>query len=123
MKEKYLENALKYATAFKAIFEDKVEGEDYKRFSRMEKVGLQKCQEIFESLHKSNRLSEIEEHMFNENPYVRYLASAHGLFSNTRLAEETLENLIESNSHKIRMQALTTLKAWRNIPWTEDRYK
>lgn len=123
LKEKYLENAEKYAVAFKAIFEDKVVGNDYKKYSRFEKDASKKCHEIFESLRSSNNLVEIEGFMKHDNPYVRYLAASHGLFHNSKLAEEVLENLIETNNHKIQMHALGGLKAWRKIPWTEDRYK
>lgn len=123
MKEKYLENALKYAAAFKAIFEDKVEGEEYKRFSRMEKAAGKKCTELFLKLKQARQLFELEDFMLHENPYVRYLVSNHAIKSNPRLAEKTLEELIESKDHKIQMHALTSLKVWRNIPWTEDRYK
>jgi hypothetical protein len=124
LKEKYLESALKYAFAFKAIFEDSImSGPEYKKLSRQEKAASKKCNEIFVLLKEKNELSEIEDLMFHENPYVRYLASAACLFQNPTIAEKTLEQLIESDNHKIRMHALTTLKAWRKIPWTEDRYK
>lgn len=124
LKENYLENALKYAKAFKAIFEDEINyGLRYRWFSRMEKAGGKKCQEIFEILRESNRLSELEGFMLHENPYVRYLAANDCIIVNQKLAEKTLEELIESKGHKIQMHALTSLKDWRNIPWTEDRYK
>jgi hypothetical protein len=123
MREQYLENAEKYALAYKTIFEDNVEGNEYKKFSRMETAAAKKCQAIFLTLRDSNRLSEIEDLMLHSNPYVRYISAAHGLYSNPQLAEKTLEELIETDGHKIRMHALSTLKAWRNIPWTEDRYK
>lgn len=124
MKEKYLENALKYAAAFKAIFEDEINvGKEYRRFSRMEKAAMRKCNELCLKLKHGGQLFELEDFMLHENPYVRYLASNHAIKSNPRLAEKTLEELIESKDHKIQMHALTSLKVWRNIPWTEDRYK
>lgn len=123
LREKYIENAEKYAEAFKAIFEDNVVGNEYKSYNRLEKAASKKCHEIFEILRSSNNLSEIEDFMEHKNPYVRYLAASHGLFHNSKLAEEVLENLIESQDHKIQMHALSGLKAWRKIPWTEDRYK
>jgi len=123
LQEKYLENAEKYAEAYKAIFEDEIEGDEYKKCSRLEKKSSKKCHQIFEELQQSNSLNEIEEFMFHHNPYVRYLAASHCLFSNNETAEKVLENLIESKDHKIQMHALTSLKAWRKIPWTEERYK
>ncbi|MNE76460.1 hypothetical protein D3C80_1726980 [compost metagenome] len=71
----------------------------------------------------THQLFQIEEFMAHENPSVRYLAAAHCLYSNSSAAESVLEELIESYSGEIRLSALTTLKACRNIPWTEDRYK
>jgi hypothetical protein len=123
LKEKYLEYGLKYSQAFKAIFEDKVENKDYRKFSNLEKRSSKKCHEIFEELKKLNRLNEIEDLMFHNDPYVRYIAASHCLFCNTKTAEKVLENLIETNDHKIQTHALMGLKAWRKIPWSEDRYK
>lgn len=123
LQEKYLENAQNYAEAYKAIFEDEIEGDEYKKYSRLEKKSSKKCHEIFEELRRLNRLNEIDDIMFNNNPYVRYLAASHCLFSDTQTAELVLEELIESKNHKIQMHALTSLKAWRNISWEEDRYK
>ena len=114
MKEQYLENALNYAEAFKAIFEDKVEGKEYRRSSRKEKAGGKKCHEIFEVLREANRLAEIEEYMYNENPYVRYITSAYCLFSNPEIAEKTLEELIKTDDHEIQSHAWATLKGWRD---------
>ena len=124
LKENYLENALKYAKAFKAIFEDEINyGLRYRWFSRMEKTAVKKCEEIYLNLSALGQLFELEEFMFHENPYVRYLAANHCITVNQKLAEKTFEELIESKGHKIQMHALTSLKDWRNIPWTEDRYK
>lgn len=120
----YKENAEKYAVAYKTIFEDGVvQGLQYRKLARKERAAAKRCHEIFVALRAQNLLEEIEEFMLHESPYVRYLASADCLFSNTELAEKTLEDLIEISGPKIRVHALATLKAWRNIPWTEDRYK
>lgn len=120
----YKENAEKYAEAYKTIFEEGVvQGSEYRKVARKERAAAKRCHEIFEALRHQQFLGEIEEFMLHESPYVRYLASAHCLFSNPELAEKTLEELIETKGHKIQMHALTTLKAWRKIPWTEDHYK
>jgi len=80
LKVQFLDNALKYATAYKAIVEQEAHGVEYRKFNRMEKSSMKKCQVIFEVLHKTSRLTEIEEYMYNENPYVRYITSAYCLF-------------------------------------------
>jgi len=81
----------------------------------MEKSSMKKCHEIFEVLRESNRLAEIEEYMYNENPYVRYITSAYCLFLSTpQVAVKTLEELIKSDDHRIQSHAWATLKGWRN---------
>jgi hypothetical protein len=120
----YLRNAINYSEAINAIFIDKVEKIEYKRYSRLEKKALKKCHDIFEELRKTNTLFEIEDLMLHENPLVRYVAATHCLYSNSVLAEKTLEDLIEkSDVGVIKLSALNSLKPWRNIPWGEDRYK
>lgn len=123
LKEKYQEYITNYAEAYKAIFEDKVEGKEYAKYSRQEKTSGKKSGEVFAMLKAQNNANQIEEFMNHENPYVRYMAAVDSLTENPTKAEKVLEDLIESKNHKIQMHALSALKIWRKIPWTEDRYK
>lgn len=124
LKEEYKHNAERYSDALNLIYsDDPIEKKLRSKNLRIEKSTLKKCQEIFIVLRETKNLFQIEEFMFHESPHIRCLSAAHCLYSNPDVAESVLEELIESYSGEIRLSALTTLKAWRNIPWTEDRYK
>lgn len=119
----YLKHALQYAHAVKALYDDKIEVIELKKLQKKANLEAKKCYDIFDDLRKSNKIHELEDLMFHEDPHVRYLAASCCLYSDSITAEKVLEDLIESHEGEIRMSALTSLKPWRNIPWTEDRYK
>ena len=86
-------------------------------------LAAKKCYDIFDDLRKVNKISELESFMSYEDPHVRCLAASCCLHSDSRTAGRVLEDLIESNAGEVSIHALTSLKEFRKIPWTEDRYK
>jgi hypothetical protein len=122
LKETFIANAESYALAMRMIFEEKVEGGEYKNYSRLEKSSTKKCHDIFLKMRDDGTLKELEPYMLHESEYVRYLTAAYCLYSHPELAEKILEDLIEAR-HPISFHALGALKGWRGIPWTENRYK
>lgn len=122
-KEKYLESALKYAQATKALFDNQTPIDEHKKLQKTANLAAKKCYDIFDDLRKSNKISELEDLMLHEDPHVRCLAASCCLYSDNIKAERVLEELIELKAGEVSMHALNSLKPWRNIPWTEDRYK
>lgn len=124
LKEEFKDNAEKYSEAVDLLFtQPPLEKKLRAKAQRIEKSSFKKCNDVCTILKETMNLFQIEEFMDHQSPHVRYLSAAYCLFSNTEVAEKTLENLIESHRGHIAMKALETLKAWRKIPWTEDRYK
>ena len=119
----YLKHALQYAHAVNALYDDKIERSEHKKWQKTTNQEAKKCYDIFDDLRKSNKIYELEDLMFHEDPHVRCLSASCCLHSDSQTAEKVLEELIESYNGEIGMSALTSLKVWRGVPWTEDRYK
>ncbi|MGV3610862.1 MAG: hypothetical protein ACO1N0_07935 [Fluviicola sp.] len=124
LKEEFKKNAEKYSEAVDLLFtQPPLEQKLRAKAQRIEKSSFKKCNEVCTILKETTNLFQIEEFMDHQSPHVRYLSAAYCLYSDPEKAEKILEELIESYSGEIHLKALTTLKAWRNIPWAEDRYK
>jgi len=122
-KEEYLQSALRYSEATKALFDKQTPRVEHSKLQKKANLEAKKCYDIFDDLRKENLISELEGFMSYEDPYIRVLAASCCLHSDCQTAERVLEELIELKVGEVSMHALTSLKAWRNIPWTEDRYK
>lgn len=122
-KEKFELSALKYAHFMKLVFESNWSEIEKKKFQRSANQANKRCFDIFVELRKSQRISEIEEFMHHNDPFIRCLTAPLCLYSDPETAEKVLEDIIETSKGVLNIHALLALKAWRKIPLSEDRYK
>lgn len=122
-KEKFEDSALKYAHFMKLVFESDCSENDKKKFQKSANQVHKKCFDIFDTLLKSERISEIDEFMHHKDPYIRCLTAPLCLYSDPVTAEKVLEEIIETKTGVLNIHASLALKAWRKIPLSEERYR
>ena len=94
VKQQFLNFASTYASALEEVYEKKNNPvERKKQLKTANQMALQ-LKQIYKQAYLKNKLSEIEDLLFNENKYVRCVAATYSLIYNYNLAYKVLNDLL-----------------------------
>lgn len=114
-KEEFFKCATKYAQAMESLNDNLIDNlKDRSKNGRVVNNMIDKMKIMYKQAYAVNKLAEIEEFMSHENKYIRFITATYSLLSNSKIAEDVLNKLIDLPiPNYVASNARLTLDLWK----------